>query len=136
MVVLSPTPHPATTSVSTQAASASRGIGLTEEDLCLAIERLGDGLELGGRLGQLDQFDVRAAQGGHLPPLALVGGIDRMQAEARGEHAVEGSWRTAPLNVTEHGGAGLVARALLDLALEPVGDSAEPDVAEGIGRRA
>jgi len=34
--------------------------------------------------------------------------------------------------VAEHRGARLLAGLLLDLALEPVGDAAEADVAEGV----
>ena len=57
--------------------------------------------------------------------------------EARGEHAVERRRRAAALDVAEHRRARLEAGALLDLALEPLADPAEPRVAELVlaGRR-
>ena len=55
-----------------------------------------------------------------------------MEAEAGREHPVEGGRGAAALDVAEDGGAGLLAGAALDLALEPVGDPAEADVAEGV----
>jgi hypothetical protein len=63
-----------------------------------------------------------------------VGGVDRVQAEAGGQHPVEGRGRAAALHVAEDGRAGLLAGAALDLPLEPVGDAAEARVTEGVGR--
>ena len=71
-----------------------------------------------------------AAQRDHLSEVAVVDGVDRSQAEARGEHAIERGWRAAALDVTEHGGAGLKAGASLDLTLELVSDATEPRVTE------
>src|SRR3954447_7456577 len=123
-------PQPAMTTVRSSAASARRRIRpLAEEDLGLAIERLGNRLQLRGRLREVDQLDVGAAEGGHLAPLPVVGRVDGVQAEARREHPVEGGGRAAALDVPEARGARLGAGALLDLAPEPVGDPAEPDVA-------
>src|SRR3954453_22668331 len=123
------------TTVSNSAASARRGIRpLAEEDLGLAVERLGDRLQLRRRLSEVDQLDVGAAQSGHLAPLALVRRVDRMEPETRGEHPVEGRRGAAPLDMTQHGGPSLVTGSMLDLALEPVGDPAEADMAESIGR--
>ena len=72
---------------------------------------------------------------GIMPQLLLVRGVDGRQAEAGGEHAVEGGRRAAALDVAEHGGAGLEARARLDLALEPLPDAAEARVPELVRRR-
>src|SRR5215207_1530251 len=118
------------------AASAGRITSLAEEDLGLAVERFGDRLQLRGGLGEIDELDVGAAQRGHLAPLPLLRRVDRVQAEPRREHAIERRRRTAPLNVPEDGGASLVAGPLLYLPFQPAGDPAQPDVAEGIGRRA
>ena len=67
-----------------------------------------------------------------VPQRAVVGGVDRVQAEAGREHPVEGGRGAAALDVAEHRRARLLAGAALDLALEPVGDAAEADVAEGV----
>src|SRR6185437_13319625 len=72
------------------------------------------------------------AQGGHLAPPLRVRRIDRVQAEAGRQHAVERGRRAAALDVAEHGRPRLLSGAPLDLALEPVGDAAEADVAEGV----
>ena len=71
----------------------------------------------------------------HRPPLALVGGVDRVHAEAGREHAVVRGRGAAALDVAEDRRPGLVAGALLDLPLEPVADAAEAHVAERVGRR-
>ena len=63
-------------------------------------------------------------------PARLVRGVHRGEPEAGGQHAVERGRRAAALDVAEHGGARLEAGALLDLALEPLPDPAEPRVAE------
>src|SRR5690349_13264661 len=57
-------------------------------------------------------------------------GVDRGQSQARCEHAVEGGRRSAALNVPEHRRSGLIARPLLDLALQQVADPAEPSMTE------
>src|SRR5262245_14578431 len=133
MVALPPMLQPATREQSSSAASATRAFtALTEEDLGLAIERLGNRLQLRGGLGEVDQLDVGAAQRGHLAPLPTVSRVDGVEPEAGGEHSVERGRGPAPLDVSEHGGSGLVAGVLLDLALEPMGDPAKPHVAEGI----
>src|SRR5215204_974039 len=99
----------------TRAAPAPRS---AEEDLGrleqLRVQQLG----LGERLGQGDADDLRAAQRDHLAVVALADRIDRLDAEARPEHAVVGQRGTAALHVAEDRHAGLEAGALLDLALE------------------
>ena len=72
------------------------------------------------------------AQRHHRAEVAVGDGVDRLQAEAGGEPAVERRGRAAALDVAEHDGARLLAGALLDLAGEPVADAAEADVAEGV----
>ena len=52
-----------------------------------------------------------------------VGGLD---AETRGEDAVEGRGGAAPLDVAEHGHPGLEPGAFLDLGSDGVRDPAEP----------
>src|SRR3954453_2744398 len=127
-------PQPVMMRASSSAASARRGISaLAEEDLGLAIERLGNRLQLRRRLREVDQLDVGAPQRGHLAPLPVVRSVDRVQAESRGEHPVKGGRGPAPLDMPKDRRAGLVAGALLDLALEPLRDPAEANVAEGIG---
>src|SRR5690242_12074696 len=136
MDALPPIPQPAVKRASSNAAGASRDIRrLSEEDLGLAIEGLRDGLELGGRLREVDQLDVGAAQGGHLAPLALVCRVDRVQAEPGGQHTVEGRGGAAALDVTEDRRACLVAGPLLDLPLEPLRDPTEANVTERVLRR-
>src|SRR5687767_5088215 len=89
-----------------------------------------DRARLGHRVGQLDQLDPRSPQGGHRPPTPLVGGVDRGQPQPRGQHAVRGGGRPPALDVAQHGGPGLEAGALLDLALEPVADASQAHVPE------
>src|SRR5919108_5814440 len=102
IVVLPPTLQPvAPRRTISSAASAGRITWLAEEDLGLAIERLGDRLQLRGRLAEIDELDVRVAQRSHLAPLPLVRRVDRVETEARREHAVEGGRGTAPLHVAE-----------------------------------
>src|SRR6478609_3386413 len=115
-------PHPvaARTTSSSSAASAGRVTVLAEEDLGLAIERLRDRLQLSGRLDEVDQLDVGAAQRSHLSPLPLMRRIDRMQPEACREHPVEGGRRATPLDVSKDRRPGLVAGPPLDLSLQPV----------------
>src|SRR3954471_4673413 len=95
-------PQPAMTTVRSSAASARRRIKpLAEEDLGLAVERLGNRLQLRGRLREVDQLDVGAAQGGHLAPLPVVGRVDGMEPEAGREHPVERRRRAAALDMSE-----------------------------------
>ena len=79
-----------------------------------------------------DALDVGATQGDHRAEVALVHRLDRVQAEPRGEPAVERRRRAAALDVAEHDGAGLLARTLLDLRREPVADATEAYVTEGV----
>ena len=65
-----------------RAASAEEGGGFL-----VAVE--GDGVELAEGLGEGDAHDVGAAHGDHLTPGAVHDGVGGVQAEARGQHAVE-----------------------------------------------
>src|SRR5215203_4882905 len=105
---------------------------LPEEHGGSLVEPRVEQLRLGQRLVEGHELDLGAAQGHHLPEVPLVGGVDRGDAEARAEHTVVGERRAAALDVTEDRHARLEAGALLDLALEVDGDSAEPNVAEGV----
>src|SRR5205807_9782863 len=64
-----------------------------------------------------------------------MGCVDSGQAKPRCQHAVERGRRSAPLNVSENGGAGFIPGPFLDLLLERVADAAEPGVAELVNRR-
>jgi hypothetical protein len=59
-------------------------------------------------------------------------GVDGVQAEARGEPAVERRGRAATLDVTQHHGPRLGAGALLDLGGHPVADATQAHVPERV----
>src|SRR3954453_11882342 len=103
---------------------------LTKEDLSLRVQRFWHRLQLRRRFAQVDELDVRPPQRRHLAPLPRVSSVDRVQPEPRRQYPVESSRCAAPLNVAKDRRPRLLAGALLDLALEPVGDAAEGDVAE------
>src|SRR5262249_42127791 len=103
-----------------------------EEHLRLGVARDVHRLQLARRLGEGHAHDVRTAQCHHLPPVALVDRVDRVQAEAGRQPPVERGRRAAALDVAEHRAARLLARPLLDLAGQPVPDARELDVAEGV----
>src|SRR4029079_10734886 len=67
---------------------------------------------------------VVPAQRCHLPEVALLDQVCRLQPEARREDPVAGGGGAAALDVTEHGDARLVAGAALDLDAEPLADAA------------
>ena len=67
-----------------------------------------------------------------VPNVAVGDGVDRVQAETRGQPAVERGRRAAALDVAEHGGPRLVTGARLELTLQQLADAAEPLVAEGV----
>src|SRR5690606_14396726 len=73
-----------------------------EEDLGLGVALQGYGLELLGALDQRHPHDLRAPQRHHLAPVALVHGIDRVQAEPGGEDPVVRGRGAAALDVPEH----------------------------------
>ena len=68
-----------------------------------------------------------------LPKSPSVDRVDRLDAEARAEHAVVGQRRAAALDVAEDRHARLVAGALLDRLLERHRDAAQAHVAERVG---
>src|SRR4051794_36542425 len=96
------------------------------------IEELG----LRERLVERHELDLRPPQRDHLAEVARVRGVDGRHPEPRAEHPVVGERAAAALDVAEDRHPGLVARALLDLALELDGDPAQALVAEGVGRAA
>src|SRR3954462_8882430 len=59
--------------------------------------------------------------------------VDRRDAETGRQHAVEGRWRAAALDVAEDRRTRLEACPLLDLLLEPHADAAQARVAERVG---
>src|SRR5688500_393113 len=61
---------------------------LTEEDLRGLEEGGVEQLRLGQRLVERNAHDLGAAQGDHLPEVAVRGGVDGGHAEAGAEHAV------------------------------------------------
>src|SRR5206468_6418930 len=122
-----PAAQPATARTSAATPASAR----LAEERCGNREFLGwDGAQLGDCLLQRDQLDPSAAQGRHHPPLPLVRGVDRRDAEPRGQHAVVSRRRPATLDVPEHDRASLEPRPLLDLALEAHADATQPRVAE------
>ena len=88
---------------------------LTEQDLGLRVALEGHGLQHTCRVDEVAQHDVGASKRDHLAETAVVDSVDGVQAEAGGENAVESCRRPASLDVSEHGGAGFLAGALLDL---------------------
>src|SRR6266536_4287507 len=60
----------------------------------------------------------------------VMDGLDRVHPEAGREDPVEGGGRATALDVAEHGAAGLLPGALLDLVRETLPDAAQPDVPE------
>src|SRR5690606_15524096 len=66
-----------------------------EEDLGLGVTLHRHRLELVDGLGQRHPDDVGTAQRDHLAERAVVDGVDRLQAEPGGEHAVERGRRAA-----------------------------------------
>src|SRR5918994_5659517 len=90
-------------------------------------------LRLGERLRQRDADDLRAAQRDHLAVVALVHGVDRLDAEAGAEHAIVGERSAAALDMAQDRHPRLEAGALLDLALQLDRDPAEARVAERVG---
>src|SRR3954454_13739909 len=93
------------------------------------IEELG----LRERLIERHELDLGALQRDYLAEVARVRGVDGGHPEARAEDAVVGERGPAALDVAQDRHARLVARALLDLALELDGDPAQALVAEGVG---
>src|SRR3954449_971697 len=106
---------------------------LSEENLGRLEEARVEELGLRERLVERHELDLRPPQRDHLAEVPRIGRIDRRHPEARAEHAVVGERRAAALDVAEDRHARLIARALLDLALELHGDAAEALVAEGVG---
>src|SRR5215216_3378805 len=105
---------------------------LSEEDLGRFEQPRVEELGLGERVAERDELDLRPSQRDHLAELRRVRGVGGRDAEARPQHAVVGERRPAALHVAEDRHARLVARPLLDLALEVDGDAAEALVAERV----
>src|SRR5260370_24085580 len=102
------------------------GEGLAEEDFGFGVALGRDQLELAGGLGQGDTDDVGATQRHHHAERLVVHGLDRVHAEPGGQHTVERGRSAATLNVAEHGAAGLLAAALLDLVGQHLAYAARP----------
>src|SRR3954467_4186627 len=107
---------------------------LSEEHLGRLQTARGEELWLRERPGERDALDLRPPQRDHLAEVARVGRVDGRHPEPRSEHAVVGERAAAALHVAEDRHPRLIARALLDLALELHGDAAEALMAEGVGR--
>src|SRR5438034_1960184 len=115
------------------ARSAKHFARLAEEGLCHAVPLGWHGLELGRRLAQRHVDDRVAAQRRHPAPRSSEHEVAGLEPVARREDAVARRRRAAALDVPEHGHAGLVAGALLDLGREHVADAAETDMTERVG---
>src|SRR4051794_207811 len=107
---------------------------LSEEHLGRLEQARVEELGLRERLVERHELDLRPPQRDHLAEVPRVRRVDGRHPEARAKHAVVGEWAAAALHVAEDRHARLIARALLDLALELDGDAAEALVAEGVGR--
>src|SRR5919201_5721264 len=110
----------------------SRRIGQAKGGL--AEERFGDlvpagrhRFELRRGVGERNVHDVVAVQGGHAAEALLMDEIRRLEPVARGEDAVAGGGRSAPLYMNQNRDAGLVASALLDFLRERLADPAQAD---------
>src|ERR1700736_6099245 len=91
-----------------------------------------DGLELAEGVLERNPHDIGPLQRDHDAELVLVRGVDGLDTEPGGEHAVEGRGRSAPQNVAEDRHPRLEAGALLDLLLHAVGDATQANVAERV----
>src|SRR5829696_9462928 len=91
---------------------------LSEEHLGRLEEPGVEQLGRGQRLVERHALDLRPPQRDHLPEVAPGRGVDRGHAEPRAEHPVVGERGAPALDVAEDRHARLVARPLLDLALE------------------
>ena len=60
-----------------------------------------------------------------MPPFAAMHHVDGAQTVAGGEHAVEGTRRAAPLDVSQDDGAGLETSPLFDFAGQDVTDASQ-----------
>jgi hypothetical protein len=84
-------------------------------------------------LGDRDADDVGAAQGDHLAEVAVVDGVDGVQAEAGGEPPGRTRSGCRRAGCGRGRPCGPPCRSsLLDLLGQPLADAAEPDVPEGV----
>src|SRR5829696_2823702 len=98
---------------------------LSEEHLG-RLEELGvEQLRLGQRLVERDALDLRPPERDHGAEVPARRGVDRRHAEPGPEDPVVRERAAAALDVPEDRHARLVARALLDLALQSHRDAAE-----------
>src|SRR3972149_1375608 len=88
----------------------------------------------GEDLRQRDGGDPVPPHGDHVSEMALFDLLNRGPPKARGQDAVKPRRRSAALQVSQHGNAGLVARARLDLSREHAPDAAQPHVPERVQR--
>ena len=79
-----------------------------------------------------DPHDLTGLQGHHRAEGAVVDGVDGGDAEAGGQHPVEGRGGAAALDVTEDGHARLEPGARLDLLGQRLADAPQAHVAEGV----
>src|SRR3954454_7589841 len=103
-----------------------------EEDFGRFVDLGIDKLRLGERLGQRPPLDAGPPKSPHLAEVAVGGRVDRLDAEARAEHAVERERRPAALDVAEYRHARLEPGARLDLLLQLDRDPAEAHVPERV----
>src|SRR5207244_13487250 len=89
-----------------------------------------DGLQLRHTLLDRDAHDVGSAQRDHLPEVARVRGVDRLDPEPRRDHAVIRVRGAAAENVAERRHARLVTGAVFDLVGEALTDPPETNVTE------
>src|SRR5688500_15075105 len=102
---------------------------LAEEDLGDLVNLFVEALDAADGVVERDGDDLVGAQRRHLTPLPLQNHLDGLDAEARGQHAVEGRGRAAALDVAEVGVARLYPGPVLYLLREVEADAAEPALA-------
>src|SRR5256714_11659066 len=102
---------------------------LSEEDFGDVVNLLVERLDSADGVVERDADHSAPAQGDHLAPLFFEDEFEGLDAEARGEHAVEGRGRAAALAVAEVCVAIVYAGLTLDLGREVEAYAAEPTAA-------
>src|SRR5699024_8425353 len=93
-----------------------------------------DELELAGGLSQGHAHDIGAAKGDHRAEVRTGNRVQSMQAEARGQPAVESRRGAAALQVSQHNHPSLPSGPLLDLTRHELSCSAQWHVTSRVGR--
>src|ERR1043165_1939478 len=93
-------------------------LSLSEEDFGDVVDFVVEAFDSADRVVERDAYDLVAAQRDHVAPAPFEHYLEGLDAEARGEHAVEGRRRAAALHVSEVRVARVYASLPLYLARE------------------